>query len=62
MEKKMDTVGSKDGTTIAFDKQGQGEALILVDGAMGTLRTPGGQTHDVQPAALAPVLVDFFAG
>ncbi len=32
----MDTVRSKDGTTIAFDKQGAGPALILVDGAMGT--------------------------
>src|SRR5207302_9193268 len=26
----------KDGTTIAFDEQGDGPALILVDGAMGT--------------------------
>ncbi len=32
----MDTLRSKDGTTIAFDKQGAGPALILVDGAMGT--------------------------
>jgi pimeloyl-ACP methyl ester carboxylesterase len=32
----MDTVGSKDGTTIAFDKQGAGPALLLVDGAMTT--------------------------
>jgi len=32
----MDTVRSKDGTTIAFDKQGDGPALILVDGAMST--------------------------
>jgi pimeloyl-ACP methyl ester carboxylesterase len=29
----MDTVSSKDGTTIAFDKSGQGPALILVPGA-----------------------------
>jgi pimeloyl-ACP methyl ester carboxylesterase len=29
----MDTVSSKDGTTIAFDKFGQGPALILVPGA-----------------------------
>jgi pimeloyl-ACP methyl ester carboxylesterase len=35
-ETKMNTVRSKDGTTIAFDKQGKGAALILVDGAMGT--------------------------
>jgi pimeloyl-ACP methyl ester carboxylesterase len=32
----MDTVRSKDGTTIAFDEQGDGPALILVDGAMTT--------------------------
>jgi pimeloyl-ACP methyl ester carboxylesterase len=32
----MDTVRSKDGTTIAFDKQGDGPALIVVDGAMST--------------------------
>ena len=32
----MDTVRSKDGTTIAFDMQGDGPAVILVDGAMGT--------------------------
>jgi pimeloyl-ACP methyl ester carboxylesterase len=32
----MDTVRSKDGTTIAYDVQGDGPALILVDGAMGT--------------------------
>src|SRR5438477_29188 len=32
----MDTVRSKDGTRIAFDKLGDGPAVILVDGAMGT--------------------------
>ncbi|HEX8036597.1 MAG TPA: alpha/beta hydrolase [Ktedonobacterales bacterium] len=32
----MDTVQSKDGTTIAFDRSGQGPALILVSGALGT--------------------------
>src|SRR6266496_1624041 len=32
----MDTVRSKDGTTITFDRQGGGSALILVDGAMST--------------------------
>ena len=30
----MDTLTSRDGTTIAFDEQGQGPALILVDGAL----------------------------
>src|SRR5512141_1156187 len=30
----MSKVTSKDGTQIAYDKQGQGPALILVDGAI----------------------------
>jgi pimeloyl-ACP methyl ester carboxylesterase len=30
----MNTLGSYDGTTIAYDKQGEGPALILVDGAL----------------------------
>lgn len=30
----MSTVTSKDGTTIAFDKTGQGPALIFIDGAL----------------------------
>ena len=32
----MNTLKSKDGTTIAFDQQGAGPALILVNGAMTT--------------------------
>lgn len=32
----MATVTSKDGTTIAYDKQGEGPALIVVDGALTT--------------------------
>ncbi len=32
----MQTVMSKDGTTIAFDKSGSGPAVILVDGALGS--------------------------
>jgi pimeloyl-ACP methyl ester carboxylesterase len=35
-ETRMNTLKSKDGTTIAFDEQGDGPPLILVDGAMGT--------------------------
>ena len=31
----MNKVFSKDGTEIAYDKQGQGSAVILVDGALG---------------------------
>src|SRR6202451_1184335 len=30
----MSTLSSPDGTTIAYDKQGEGPALILVDGAL----------------------------
>src|SRR5580765_5627647 len=36
----MKTVRSEDGTMIAFDRQGDGPALILVDGAL-TTRTSG---------------------
>ncbi len=32
----MNTVKSKDGPSIALDKHGDGPALIVVDGAMGT--------------------------
>jgi pimeloyl-ACP methyl ester carboxylesterase len=32
----MDTVNSPDGTRIAYDRQGSGPALVLVDGAMCT--------------------------
>src|SRR5258708_2368481 len=34
-EHSVDTVQSKDGTTIAFDRSGQAPALILVTGALG---------------------------
>ena len=30
----MNTLSSRDGTTIAYDQQGEGPALILVDGAL----------------------------
>jgi hypothetical protein len=32
----MSTLKSKDGTEIAFDRQGKGPAVIMVDGAMST--------------------------
>ena len=35
----MNIVRSADGTTIAYDSQGDGPALILVDGAMSTRST-----------------------
>jgi pimeloyl-ACP methyl ester carboxylesterase len=36
----MNTLKSKDGTTIAFERQGEGPAVVLVDGAM-TARASG---------------------
>src|SRR5215472_15343342 len=33
-ETTMNTISSQDGTTISYDKQGEGPALILVDGAL----------------------------
>ena len=94
----MNLLESKDGTTIAFDEQGDGPALILgkdgsipvervarfqvstlvMNGGNGApfmletaktlskvipvakLSTLDGQTHDVRPEALAPVLMEFF--
>jgi hypothetical protein len=35
----MRTVTSKDGTTIAFDQTGKGPTIILVNGALGLVRT-----------------------
>src|SRR5437868_979346 len=35
MEESMQTVSSSDGTTIAYDRYGEGPAVILVGGAMG---------------------------
>jgi pimeloyl-ACP methyl ester carboxylesterase len=35
MENNMNKVVSKDGTEIAYDEQGQGPAVLLVDGALG---------------------------
>jgi len=40
----MDTLSSRDGTTIAYDKQGTGPALILVDGAL-TVHSAGGKSE-----------------
>jgi pimeloyl-ACP methyl ester carboxylesterase len=40
----MDTVTSRDGTTIAYDKQGEGPALILVDGAL-SVHSSGGKSE-----------------
>jgi pimeloyl-ACP methyl ester carboxylesterase len=40
----MDALSSRDGTTIAYDKQGAGPALILVDGAL-TVHSSGGKSE-----------------
>jgi pimeloyl-ACP methyl ester carboxylesterase len=47
----MDTVTSADGTTLAYDRQGTGPALILVDGAL-TTRASGSKQQ--LAALLAP--------
>jgi len=49
----MNTVISKDGTSIAFDKTGEGPALVLVDGAFCY------RTYGVTPN-LVPLLSDHF--
>jgi pimeloyl-ACP methyl ester carboxylesterase len=49
----MDTVTSKDGTKIAFDRSGDGPAVILVDGAFGRRRFGPNEP-------LAPLLADRF--
>jgi hypothetical protein len=35
MEDSIDTVRSADGTRIAYDRYGEGSAVILVNGALG---------------------------
>ena len=40
----MDTVSSADGTTIAYDRAGEGPALILVDGAL-SVHSSGGKSE-----------------
>ena len=52
----VDTVSSKDGTTIAFDKSGQGPALILVPGAFEQ-RAMGSETANL---ATLPLLGQHF--
>jgi pimeloyl-ACP methyl ester carboxylesterase len=47
----MNTLSSSDGTTIAYDKQGEGPALILVDGAL-TVHSSGSGSELVK--LLAP--------
>jgi pimeloyl-ACP methyl ester carboxylesterase len=47
----VDTVTSRDGTTIAYEAAGDGPALILVDGALSTSR---GESKPELVACLAP--------
>jgi pimeloyl-ACP methyl ester carboxylesterase len=49
----METVTSKDGTTIAFDRMGDGPPVILVDGAFGHRRFGPNEP-------LAPLLAEHF--
>ena len=53
----MNTLSSHDGTTIAYDKQGAGPALILVDGAL-TVHLDD-QAWAALPARLAGLSPDF---
>src|SRR3981081_3154927 len=48
-EATMDTIRSKDGTTIAFDKHGSGPALILVAGATSTRSSKAGRADGLAP-------------
>src|SRR5215472_5548936 len=40
-ETTMNTISSQDGTTISYEKQGEGPALILVDGALSVYSSGG---------------------
>ncbi len=53
-KRRMKTVQSADGTTIAFDKFGKGSALILVGGALEQ------RAMDSETAQLAPLLAEYF--
>jgi hypothetical protein len=52
-ETMVNTLTSKEGTTIAFDEQGGGRALILVDGALST-RSSGSKPSMVSRAGRTP--------
>lgn len=55
-------VRSADSTRIAFDRSGDGPALILVEAAAHArgFSSFDGQWHTVPDASLAPVLIEFF--
>src|SRR5690349_4816716 len=52
--KRVQTVQSADGTTIAFDRSGKGPALVLVPGALEY------RAMDSETAQLAPLLAEHF--
>lgn len=55
----MNLVTSGDGTPIAYDRLGEGPAIILVSGAIQhRRRTVEGQTHEADPSLLAPHLLE----
>ena len=56
----MHTTRSSDGTTIAFDRLGDGPPVELIPDARR--RTLGGQDHNVNPTVLGLVLKEFFTG
>ncbi len=60
----MEEVCSRDGTTIAFERLGDGRTVIVVGDGMprGQLNILEGQEHVVPPEILVPVLVEFFEG
>jgi hypothetical protein len=59
-ELPMQSVTSRDGTTIAFDRLGDGPPVELIRDARR--RTLGGQDHNVDPTVLGLVLKEFFTG
>lgn len=62
----MQTMTSKDGSRIAYDRYGSGPAAILVGGAASEalpnaeLRELEGVSHDVKMSVRAPVLAESF--
>jgi len=53
----VQTVTSRDGTRIAFDRAGEGQPIIVVGGAFNDR-----STHAELTGLLAPVLREFFVG
>jgi hypothetical protein len=58
----MPRVTSKDGTSIAYDRRGRGPAADAIAAGVphAERQTIAGQTHQIDPKVLAPVLERFF--